>query len=57
MIERTSQESSSVITPNKTHAGVIFWIAEMTVVAFTDGPSVWFEADVSSVEVELSDET
>lgn len=54
MIEKTSQQSSSIVTFNKTETGAVFWVAEMIAIRFSSRPSIWFEANVSSVEVELS---
>jgi hypothetical protein len=56
LVEMTSRETTTAMTLAKTDTGAIFWITQMTAMAFSNGPSVWFEAEVSSVEVEVTDE-
>jgi len=56
VLKKTCHKSSCEISLNKTESGTIFWIAEMTTIAFNNESSVWFTADIFSVEVELSDE-
>jgi hypothetical protein len=56
MSEITFKEASCAMAMIKTKTGVVFYIAEMTVMRYGDIPSICYQAEISQVDVEITTE-